>query len=214
MRFAFSLLEVIIVISISSVILIGISKVFSNLYKTYFQNIELHEKDAVLSNANLQLSKLLENSISNTIQFDGEKLKWFGSSSELNDKTILKIANLNSSNSTHLHILDINMSILNEIISSFYSDEVRIFFQSENFSGNFSKISENYFFVSKEFSVIWENFEISFIKYVLEIKNGNLYLSLNGQSSLFLKDVSFFDFNSTNQKFKICISDLCQKQIF
>jgi prepilin-type N-terminal cleavage/methylation domain-containing protein len=214
MRFAFSLLEVIIVISISSVILIGISKVFSNLYETYFQNIELHEKDAIISNANLQLSKLLQNSISNTIKFDGEKLQWFGSSSELNDKTILKIANLNSSNSTHLHILDINMSIFNEIISSFYSDEVRIFFQSENFSGNFSKISENYFFVSKEFSVIWENFEISFIKYVLEIKNGNLYLSLNGQSSLFLKDVSFFDFNSTNQKFKICISDLCQKQIF
>ncbi|EJF07472.1 prepilin-type N-terminal cleavage/methylation domain-containing protein [Thiovulum sp. ES] len=214
MRFAFSLLEVIIVISISSILLIGISKVFSNLYKTYFRNVELHKKDATLSNANLQLSKFLQNSISHTIQFDGKKLQWFGNSSDLNNKTVLRIANLNSSNSTHLHISEINISLFNEIISSFDSDEVRLFFQGENFSGNFSKVAEKYFFVSKDFSTIWENFEISFIKYVLEIENGNLYLSLNGNRSIFLENVSFFDFNSTNQKFKICISDLCQKQIF
>jgi hypothetical protein len=212
---SFTLLETIFTIAIFSLFVFGVSIIFKNLHENSVQSLEKHKIDSKISNANLQLSKLLSNKIDGTLKFSNKKLSWFSKSPQVNSDFLTKIVDLNESNRTHLNILQVDILILNEILSSFQNSKPKTFFGKESFSGNFTKIQERYFFISKDgnFSETSENFEFSFLEYSLELENQNLYLYLNGEKTLFLENVSFFDFDSSG-KFEICISEFCQKQLF
>jgi hypothetical protein len=129
-----------------------------------------------------------------------------------------------------------SLTATGEIVSALSNDEVNIsetdsfaiFFKGGRFGydwssrsggyyGNFLQKDKNYF-LSSGFSTIYEQFFLSWRAYGAKVENGDLYLYrnfkpwkgetyLDGNRTLFLKDVSEFKYSHTGAtvRFRICV---------
>ena len=236
MKKSFSLVEVIIVLVITSIILSLNPTLFNSSISNYIQSNTTLKEQLALHNTISLIKNRFNSAIENSITIESQRLEWIDSTKEGKEflYTVIDIDS-NSTTKESFATLNSDLTSLNKSLKDIYGNKLDkygdyyLYFPDKSFYSirclNGDCSSNQFEFKDKSSKTLFDRFELTATSLSIELIDNNLYLfedyksflgenNSSGIKTLLLKDVSSLEFTQKVEGigYKICTT-ICEEGV-